>query len=558
MSIVWILYHIHHSGDFLGSVFMMDNLHADETTLVVFNTKEEERTNRNPAIEVDVSSIQNATSRGDRAGGAGDQDRLTVDMDTLALQLESKNERNTEERQRQSLEQNDSKNGRDNENNQVEPSSRAEGTMKNGSSSLTQDTNFQQISNFTGDENNKMPTLRQHKATNKFAYVYVLAGVDPESIMKAGNLYSVLVSNEFIRMVNSIADVVVLIRLHKDSNATRLKPDQEHLLQQEGIKVKYLPGPPRVDNFFTAVMEKFRILDLTEYNRVIYLDLDTLPMCNLDYLFVNSVGPNPILRENVIHIGPGEPAQGGFFMLEPNHQDANRIMDIINERYKVGVKCKKEDGWGHKILPPDHWDSIGHQNQTKYDFYAACADQGLLYHWTKYVKKSVSIMHPEFIENYGTLSEVTNGSNYINASTMSMLSRFGWEALKQNKINGQPQKRSNLWSYDDIKHFSGRGKPWRENMTKLEWLGNVTRGDNKFIINGSTPSQQVFEEATCTASKADATRLWFELLVRVVSRLKLDINITEFQFVDSSLGFAFVARQLKTSRGHFHPRWFGD
>jgi hypothetical protein len=234
-------------------------------------------------------------------------------------------------------------------------------------------------------------------------------------------------------------------------------------------------------------------------------------------------------------------------------------MDIINEQYKVGVKCKKEIGWGHKILPLDHWDSIGHQNQTKYDFYAACADQGLLYHWTKCVKKSVSIMHPEFIENYGTLCHVTNGSFFINNSTVSMLSRFEWEALKQNNINGQPQKRSNLWSHDDIKHFSGRGKPWREDMTKLEWLGNVTRGDDKFIINGCTPSQEVFEEAICMESKSDATRLWFELLVRLVSRLKLDtINITVFQFVDSSLGFAFLARQLKTSRGHFHPRWFGD
>jgi hypothetical protein len=154
MNIVWILYHIHKCGDFLGSsgVFMIDNLHDDETTLVVFNTKAEERTNRNPAIEIDASSIENAPSRGGRAGGAAeDQGRLTVDMDTPALQLlESKNESNTEQRQRQtSLEPNDSKIG-DNENNQVESSSRADGTMKeNGSSSSIQDTKFQQISNFT-------------------------------------------------------------------------------------------------------------------------------------------------------------------------------------------------------------------------------------------------------------------------------------------------------------------------------------------------------------------------------------------------------------------------
>lgn len=74
-------------------------------------------------------------------------------------------------------------------------------------------------------------------------------------------------------------------------------------------------------------------------------------------------------------------------------------MNIINKWYKSGVKRNKVEGWGHKITPPDHVDFIGRENQTEFDFYATCADQGLLSPCTKYVKQSVSIIHPTFIEN---------------------------------------------------------------------------------------------------------------------------------------------------------------
>ena len=54
------------------------------------------------------------------------------------------------------------------------------------------------------------------------------------------------------------------------------------------------------DNFYTAQLDKFHILDLVEYRRVIYMDAYVMPFCCLDYFFELSDGPNASLTENII------------------------------------------------------------------------------------------------------------------------------------------------------------------------------------------------------------------------------------------------------------------
>lgn len=50
------------------------------------------------------------------------------------------------------------------------------------------------------------------------------------------------------------------------------------------------------------------------------------------------------------------------------------------------------DGWGHRIDPPDYWMNLDRRRGNSWNFHASFADQGLLYHWVKYVKKNVSII----------------------------------------------------------------------------------------------------------------------------------------------------------------------
>ena len=59
------------------------------------------------------------------------------------------------------------------------------------------------------------------------------------------------------------------------------------LLEELEIELYYAPRPIR-DSFYSAQLAKFEILNLIQYTRVLYLDADVLPLCNLDYLFAAS------------------------------------------------------------------------------------------------------------------------------------------------------------------------------------------------------------------------------------------------------------------------------
>ena len=109
-----------------------------------------------------------------------------------------------------------------------------------------------------------------------------------------------------------------------------------------------------------VMMEKFRILQLTDYSRVMYLDYDVMPTCNLDYLFDLS---DPLsepsddsslqLKENVIVAYQSEPSSGGFFILKPNSTDYDHIERIIHEKETRLLNT-----------PYPHWDPSYVSNNT--------------------------------------------------------------------------------------------------------------------------------------------------------------------------------------------------
>jgi alpha-N-acetylglucosamine transferase len=121
------------------------------------------------------------------------------------------------------------------------------------------------------------------------------------------------------------------------------------------------------------MLDKFQILKYhDEYDRIIFLDSDITPFCNLDYMFKGSLGPDPIFAPNVVLSYKREPAQGGFFMIHPEKGDYERLQEIIDHRIHSSYNFSEEYGWGHKIEPPDVWDSMNDKNQTKWDWYGAC------------------------------------------------------------------------------------------------------------------------------------------------------------------------------------------
>jgi hypothetical protein len=139
--------------------------------------------------------------------------------------------------------------------------------------------------------------------------------------------------------------------------------------------------------FRPAVLDKFRILGLVEYRRVLLLDGDVMPNTSLDYLFEMSDGENATLKENLITAGHLEPANAGFFMVAPKQGDLEQINRIIQEREEEAKSLPypyfdEVEGWGHVIQPGDQWEALKEQG-TNWTFWSAFSDQGLLYYWVK-------------------------------------------------------------------------------------------------------------------------------------------------------------------------------
>ena len=359
--------------------------------------------------------------------------------------------------------------------------------------------------------------------TYKFAYAFLLAGCNPEKPGYIPSLYGVLIANEFFRTVGSIADVVVMVRMSPHTNATTLPPKEEELFTKAGVIVKYLPKPV-VDNFYTAQMDKFRILNLLEYDRVFYLDSDMMPKCNMDYFFTNSVGPNAMFQENVIVPSNIEPAQGGSFMLKPDYNDALHIMDMINERNLLGSTFNVTIGWGQII----QWESMKHHDRTEWDFYGANADQGLLYHWTKHVKKDVTMLFGSRLERWGTKKQ--GGEVSMRKKT------FGWYKFVDGAKRGSPR--------EDFRHFSGKKKPWRFNATAdISYDGSID-----------------FQDFMCHQSSTfkNDVQMWYHLFRRMMKRVDLQIDLQkEFPIPDGfpPLGLFSTKKAFEDAKRQKHEPW---
>jgi hypothetical protein len=97
---------------------------------------------------------------------------------------------------------------------------------------------------------------------------------------------------------------------------------------------------------------------------------------------------------------------------------------------------------------------------TEWDWYGSIADQGLLYYWLKYVKKSVSLIIKHEVEQW----EV-NGEGVLEREDdlhPNILDQYGCaKDLGSRKLLGPSP-------YSDFVHLTGRAKPWHANRTVLE------------------------------------------------------------------------------------------
>ncbi|KAG7354515.1 hypothetical protein IV203_003871 [Nitzschia inconspicua] len=311
------------------------------------------------------------------------------------------------------------------------------------------------------DSSKKRQEGTPKNSRGKFAYAFLLGGAmstKPGSDHRGG-LFSVAVAAHNLRRHNSTADVVLMVQISTLSNATRLPQQQTEVLQRLNIDVIYLPkyADPKFEKFYNLMLEKFRILGLINYDRVLYLDYDVMPRCNLDYVLELSY--QGVLKENVVLANLLEPSSGGFFVLAPNGSDLLRLQSTIMEVENRTMHMKfphwdSATGWGQAFENGDYWITSKGEKGYEWDWYGVQTDQGLLYYWTKYIQRSVSIIVNHSIEQWGS----KDGRVWQE--------RIDEGVLQQRSCSAGPKGKAP--PYRDFVHLTGRKKPWHSNLSTLE------------------------------------------------------------------------------------------
>jgi hypothetical protein len=305
----------------------------------------------------------------------------------------------------------------------------------------------------------------------QWAYAFLLGGVDPSTNANSdyhGGLLGILAAAHSLRYHGSQADIVVMVQMSANSNVSRLPSQEAALLHSlKNVHIYYLPRfkNANLERFYSLVLEKFRILQLDMYSRVMFVDNDILPKCNLDYLFdLSESTDDRKLKSNIVFGYKDEPANAGLFVLQPNRSDHEHLQQIILQKEQLALQQSNHwdpvAGWGHTIKAHDRWTSPMGKTGTNWTWFGAFADQGLLYHWTKYVKHDVSLIYGDTVENIGP--NPTGGNDeeeFVVEGT-----RKGW--LKKYSCNDDSNRHQPA-PYRDFIHFTGFGKPWWKDRTEM-------------------------------------------------------------------------------------------
>ena len=335
--------------------------------------------------------------------------------------------------------------------------------------------NTLQLSSLSSSQPSSQHPPQPKPVYRKWAYVFLLGGCNSNDPEYRGFLYNTVVATKILQTHNTKADIVLLIQMSMLTNETSLPHDEEQLLNYYNIKIKYIPKflSRYSETFYALVMEKFRILSLVEYSRVLFLDGDIMPYCSLDYIFELSEPPSqedahniiqqppPLLKENVIISWKDEPANAGLFMLKPNLNEYKQIQRIIIKKEKKALQIghfpwwDPIEGWGQIITPDDAWRSEYNVRGTNWTWHASFADQGLLYYWTKYIKHNVSQIIGNEIDHYTSGIKTIIGKDQskkqrlvpvLEATTYGTLSNFTCSPTIPSKKN-VPHR--------DFIHFTG-------------------------------------------------------------------------------------------------------
>ena len=345
-------------------------------------------------------------------------------------------------------------------------------------------------------------TPAPQNAHSPYAYVFAIWRLDPDNSHYKGYFATILIATRILRLCGSNADFVVIIKLHYDSSHHTLPQEDLDLLRGMKIRILYLPqeDDDRHLNICGTMFHKFAIFNLTEYRQVMYLDSDVMPMNNLDYLMKQA--DHGFLKHQVVVASNREPSNGGIMIVRPNatvYQDIQRIIQSWGPHLGKRDKWDEIVGWGHAIGPPDQWETNTKRLKgRKWNFWAANADQGFLYHYCKYALKDRTQILARKVINFGPVIQ-TPSAKGNKASIVKIEQQWNVTSITTSPfVDVAPPKAFGLtpnncatltsssspgWPgcvppYRDFRHYTGRSKPWKQDRPATTRRRTPTSSDH--------------------------------------------------------------------------------
>jgi hypothetical protein len=268
-----------------------------------------------------------------------------------------------------------------------------------------------------------------------------------------------------------------------DSKLDTIPEEDKRLLDALEVRVKHLEKRKH-ESFSQLMYDKFNILNMVEYKRVMFLDADTLPLTNLDYFFHLSdpeyEDVQTLLKPFFFYATRGEPSNGGMFIVEPSTEIYGKYKEAVRLQHEKAKSLPyphfdKKKGWGHSFLKNgDKWEAINKIGK-RWNWYGAHVDQGLMYYVAKYLSKEVSIAIGKRVQNWKAVEGQDNPIKESESEGLLDEYQTKQELLAYQFLCDKGGAKDRQWScnapYNSFAHFVGSKKPW-QNSFMLNWIHN--------------------------------------------------------------------------------------
>ena len=246
--------------------------------------------------------------------------------------------------------------------------------------------------------------------TGKFAYSFVISGCDTATYGGSCTAYvlNAIIAATVLRYHRSTSDIIIQVRmLSTTPHNSQLSPQLTKWLTAASIQIRYLPRVKN-ENFATATLEKFRVLELVDYDRVYFLDGDLIPLTNIDYHMEMSYRDDcQTLQKFVGYQDIEGPINSGSMIVTPSPGLFEEVMNIVNKQRNSEIPFFDEQvGWGHTIQAGDEWRSWNGNRGKLWNYWGVHYDQGLQYHFFKYKLGSWTyLLENGRVENWEEISK---------------------------------------------------------------------------------------------------------------------------------------------------------